>query len=256
MFNIKKQLQYIYSIHLLEEDLKYNYNIFYSIPKIINHNLKKIKTCKNNKKKIKNKYIKYKNIIANYKIKKDNYNNLINKYNLQIKFITRLKEFNKLYQEKKYIKLKYKYIKKKIDNKYKIYNKLKKRIKILNKRYKIIKYKVKYKNLIYNKIYFKYKEKIYNIKKLLLNYISIIKNYKIYNKYIFIKTHSKDNIGIVTLYKKRSVENTYLTIPKYKYYYIYNKKKISYDDYTGKILIDDKFSKYIKNKIKNKLINP
>ncbi|WGH25342.1 MAG: hypothetical protein NHF87_01040 [Candidatus Shikimatogenerans bostrichidophilus] len=253
MYSIKKQLEYIYSIHIFEKKIKDFKEELKFIP-----NLKIKKSYKIYKKKFlkyKNKYKKYINLKNFFKKKSIKNYNLSKKYSRQKKFVTTFKDLIKLNEQIKYAILKYKLSKKRIKfcNK-KIFSFLKRKKKNKNKFLKFYK-GIKKKKTINSKIKNDIRKKISNIKKELKSYIKRIKKYNIYKNYIYIKKKSKDNIGILSIYKNRSVENVYLTIPKYKYYKLCRRKKILYDYYTGKILIDDIFSKKIKNKINNKLIN-
>ncbi|WGH25580.1 MAG: hypothetical protein NHG13_00150 [Candidatus Shikimatogenerans bostrichidophilus] len=57
------------------------------------------------------------------------------------------------------------------------------------------------------------------------------------------------------MYKKYYVKGLYLKITKNIYFKIINYKKIIYDEYTNKILIDENLSNLIKTKINNYIIN-
>ncbi|WGH25705.1 MAG: hypothetical protein NHF89_01055 [Candidatus Shikimatogenerans bostrichidophilus] len=250
-YTVKKQLKIIYSINILENKLKKIKKKIILIPgiekkcKIKINNLiikKKLykKVLKNNKKKI---LILYENI--------NNSKEIIKKYKKQIIKIKKDIEYNLIKKEIEYKKLEIKLFKKKIKNY--INNNKKEKLKLINKK---ILDKKKFLNFLKKrqlKVIKKNKIKIKKINKILFFKKKKANSLKIYKLYKLIKKKSKDNIGIVSIYKKMSVNITYLIIPKQKYFKLCLREKILYDDYTGKILIDDILSKKVNNKI-NKLL--
>ncbi|WGH24978.1 MAG: hypothetical protein NHG14_01010 [Candidatus Shikimatogenerans bostrichidophilus] len=254
MLNIKRQLKYIYTIQLLENYKKDIKNIFYYIPIILKKQIKKnnyLKEIKKNKnKKILNSKKKIKLITLN----KDKYLNLKKKYKYQLKIITNIDDLNKINKEILYCKFKIEYYNNNILNLIKIYNKNNLDLQNIKKKIKTNKKYFFKKKEIYNNIYIEYKKKYKFIKSLLYKIKKKINNYKIYKKYRKIKKNSNNNIGIVSLYKKQSIDNVYLVIPKYKYYMVKTNKKVVYDDYTDKILIDSTLANKVKKNVL-KIIN-
>ncbi|WOX79247.1 hypothetical protein [Candidatus Shikimatogenerans bostrichidophilus] len=255
MINIKKTIETIYTIHIIEKKIikinkliyyKLNKNYKYLKNKLLNKLYKILKSIKKIKKKVLK--IKLKNINKN-----NYYNNLIDKYKKQILNIKNNIELIIIKKEIKYFKIKIK-----INNKKN--NKINKKLNIFKKIKKIIKKKIK-NNIIFliyykkKNSYLKKKLKIIKYKlKLILNFIlnkKKVKKLEIYKIYCNIKKNSKDKKGIISVDYNRIVNNVYLIIPIQKYLDLLNYEYINYDIYTGNILIDT----YLANKIKNKINN-
>ncbi|WGH24791.1 MAG: hypothetical protein NHF88_01005 [Candidatus Shikimatogenerans bostrichidophilus] len=254
MLKIIKQLEYIYSLQLLENKKKKINKIYKYIPKLYKKYIKNIKNKKNKIIIINKKLLYNKNKILYLNKQENIHNSLINKYQIDKNIIDNLKDLNNLNKEIEYSKLKINYInkqRKKINKNIVKINKINE--SILN-HIDIIKYKIKIKKKKLKILLLYIKKNLPKIYKLINYYINKVKSYKIYKKFLFIKNKSIDNIGIVSIYKNKAIEGIYLTIPKYIYYKLNKNKKIFYDYYTGKILISKNLSDKIKNKLNKKLM--
>ncbi|WGH24607.1 MAG: hypothetical protein NHF92_01005 [Candidatus Shikimatogenerans bostrichidophilus] len=255
MLKIIKQLEYIYSLQLLENKIKEIKKIYKYIPIIFKKKIKKIKNKKRIIKSKKKKILNYKNKILYYNEKKRFHLSLMDKYKIDKNSIINIKDLNILNKEIEYSVLKINYIDKEIIKINKKIIKIKENNQYILGRIK----KLKIKNLILKnklkKILYNIKKQIPKINRLLHYYKNKIKGYKIYKKFIYIKKKSKDNIGILSIYSNMAIENINLIIPKNIYYNLNKNNKIYYDYYTGKILISKNLSDKIKYKFKNIMNN-
>ncbi|WGH25896.1 MAG: hypothetical protein NHG05_00935 [Candidatus Shikimatogenerans bostrichidophilus] len=250
----KKILILIYTIHVLEKKINnINNYINFKSNKIFNklekNLLLKVKFI-NKVKLIINKYLKLINLNKNKKNICKKANNI---YYLKFKLKKNKNKKYIIYEKIKYLNIKIKFYLKNIKT-------YRKKIKKFKKRYYICK-----KNIYNNYLFLKYLKnkdiKYINYLKIKLNKINIIlkyfkkkvKNNKIYKKYKLLKNNTKDNIGVVSVYKNMALKNTYLILPIQIYLNLFKYNKIYYDDYTGKIIINDRISNYVNIKI-NKLL--